>query len=249
MLFDSAWSGKREQVVIDCEKAIVEVLAQHGLNSIIDDTNLQQRHRDMWSNFAVDHAMQFSVTKVNADFETCVLRDMKRDRGVGRPVIERLAAQGGLIEWGDKPIVIVDVDGTIADGSHRHHLVKGEKKDWPAYFALCGKDVPIEFVIRWVAELGKDHTICLVSGRPDTWWPETRLWLQTAIGKHYFRYDHIFMRGGGDKRPDTDVKMDILKLLPREKIAFAIDDRPRVVRMWREQGIRVIPVQGDCEDF
>lgn len=245
MMFDSVWSGKREQVVIDCEKAIAEVLMRHNMNAIIDDTNLQQRHRDMWSEFAKTRGLAFSAQTVDTPFEECVKRDAGRDKSVGRPVIERLAAQGELISWGDRPIVIVDIDGTLCDGSHRQHLVVGDKKNWTAYFELCGSDTPIEFVIRWVAALKTEHTICLVSGRPDTYQRETLAWLW----RHNVEFDHIFMRSGGDKRPDTDVKLDILKLLPKEQIAFAIDDRPRVIKMWREQGIRVIPVAGDCENF
>ena len=47
MLFESVWTGKREQVTIDCEKAIADVLFKHGMNPIIDDTNLGERHRQM----------------------------------------------------------------------------------------------------------------------------------------------------------------------------------------------------------
>lgn len=52
-----------------------------------------------------------------------------------------------------------------------------------------------------------------------------------------------------DRRDDTVVKKEILDLLPKERIAFVIDDRPRVVRMWKENGLRVIPVAGQCEEF
>lgn len=48
--------------------------------------------------------------------------------------------------------------------------------------------------------------------------------------------------------PDDEEKQlilnDILKTLPKEKIAFVVDDRPNVVAMWRRNGIRVFPVRG-----
>ena len=47
----------------------------------------------------------------------------------------------------------------------------------------------------------------------------------------------------------AEQKADILKYLPKEKIAFVIDDRPSVIRMWRENGLSVIPVRGACEEF
>lgn len=252
MLFNSEWTGKREQVTIDCEKAIADVLFKHGMNPVIDDTNLGIKHRQMWSDFSKEHQQMFVSHDMGVDIETCIDRDSKRAPGVGRPVIERLALQNGLIEWDDRPIVLVDLDGTLADGRHREHFVNGEQKDWTSYFAACGEDGYIDITCRWVSKLAEDHCLCLVSGRPDNWWKETSIWLMKS-GWEDVRlrlcFDHIFMRSAGDKRPDVLVKADILKLLPKEKIAFVIDDRPSVVRMWRENGLRVIPVRGACEEF
>ena len=246
MLFNSEWTGKREQVTIDCEKAIADVLFKHSMNPVIDDTNLGAKHRQMWSDFAKDHQHMFVPHDMGVDIATCVERDEKRLKGVGRAVIYRMALQNGMIEWGDRPIVLCDIDGTLADGRHREHFVQGEKKDWDSYYALLEHDSPIDIVVRWVRELAKDHTICIVSGRPDTYQLKTTAWLM----QNGIRYDWIFMRAGGDKRPDVQVKGDFLKWLPKEKIAFAIDDRPCVIReVWRANGVRVIPVRGACEEF
>jgi predicted kinase len=246
MLFESVWTGKREEVVIACEKAIAGVLFEHGMNPIIDDTNLSDRHRMMWSEFSKGHQQMFMPHDMGVDIATCVERDEKRVNGVGRAVIYRMALQNGMIDWGDRPIVLCDIDGTLADGRHREHLVQGEKKDWAGYYALLENDSPIDLVVRWVRELYKDHTVCLVSGRPDTYQLKTMIWLMlNSIPYHW-----IFMRSGGDKRPDVQVKGDFLKHLPKEKIAFAIDDRPCVIReVWRANGVRVIPVRGECEEF
>jgi tRNA uridine 5-carbamoylmethylation protein Kti12 len=254
MLFDSVWTGKREGVVVDCEKAIANVLFDHGMNPIVDDTNLSTRHRDMWAAVTKDRKQSFVVNDLTqtVDMATCIDRDSKRAKGVGRPVIERLALQNGLIDWGERPIVIVDIDGTLADGSHRQHLVEGEKKDWKSYFELCGDDEPVEAVFRKAMELSKDHMICVVSGRPDTYWLDTCLWFQraAAVDGLNLPIDHIFMRAGGDKRPDTDVKADFLKYMPKEKIALVLDDRPSVCRMWESHGLTVDWVRGrDLEEF
>jgi hypothetical protein len=109
-----------------------------------------------------------------------------------------------------------------------------------------GNDLPIEFVIQWIKELAKDYTICIVSGRPDTYQNLTISWLS----KYSVPYDYLFMRRGNDTRPDVDVKFEILEKLPKEQIFLAIDDRPIVIRdCWRKNGVKVIPVRGDCEDF
>ena len=246
MLFNSEWTGKREQVTIDCEKAIADVLFRHGMNPIIDDTNLGEKHRMMWSQFAKDHTQMFVAQDMQVDIPTCRDRDSKRNPGVGRAVIDRMALQNGMIDWGEKPIILCDIDGTLADGRHREHLVQGEKKDWDGYYAILEHDSPINAVVRWVRELHKDHTVCLLSGRPDTHQLKTMIWLML----NSVPYDWLFMRAGGDKRPDVQVKGDFLKHLPKEKVVFAIDDRPCVIReVWRANGVRVIPVRGECEEF
>ena len=246
MLFDSVWTGKREGVVIDCEKAIAEVLLKHGQTPIIDDTNLLPKHRDLWSRFAQEKGVAFGTVDLSGTSpEECCLRDCSRGRPVGRAVIWRMALQAGLIPWSDLPIILCDIDGTLANGEHREHHLKGEKKDWKSYYAELSGDSPIDLVVRWVRELSQDHTICLVSGRPDTYQRETLVWLID----NGIPYDYLFMRSGGDKRPDTEVKKQILDGLPKEKIKFVIDDRPRVIRMWRENGLTVYPVRGACEDF
>jgi len=246
MLFDSVWSGRREQVVIDCEKAIAEVLFKHEQTPIIDDTNLTQKHRDMWSSFAKEHGATFEATVFTEDLNICIARDSMRDKPVGQSVITRMAALAGKLKWKKSgEIILCDIDGTIADGSHREHHVKGEEKDWNTYYSKLMDDSPIELVCRWIREEIKDRTVILVSGRPDTYQKETIDWLNL----HQIPFDYILMRSGGDKRPDTQVKADLLKLLPKEKIVVVIDDRPSVIRMWKENGLRVVPVRGQCEEF
>jgi predicted kinase len=245
MLFDSAWTGKREEAVITCEKAIAEALFNVGMNAVIDDTNLTAKHRAMWEDFAKQRGQHFECKNLDVDIVTCIDRDAAREKSIGEAVITRLAATGGMIPWGEKEIILCDIDGTIADGTYREHLVQGETKNWDAYYALLHLDAPIHITCAWLREEMEDRTIVLISGRPDTYQRETIQWLD----RWGIPYDYIFMRGGGDKRPDTLVKADILKLLPKEKIVCVIDDRPSVIRMWKENGLRVVAVRGACEEF
>lgn len=244
MLFNSEWTGKRESIVVACEKAIAKVLVEHEHVAIIDDTNLTPKHREMWSGFSKENGVTFETHEFGEDLLTCIERDSKREKPVGEAVITRMAAVAGKLQYGDE-IILCDIDGTLADGSHREHFVKQEKKDWNGYYALLSDDKPIDLICRWISEEIKQRTVVLVSGRPDTYQRETIAWLK----KHGIEYDYILMRSGGDKRPDTMVKADLLKLLPKEKIVCVIDDRPSVVRMWKENGLRVVPVRGQCEEF
>ena len=64
----------------------------------------------------------------------------------------------------------------------------------------------------------------------------------------YFPVFAWLFRDAGDRREDYIVKGEILDLLP-VKPKFVIDDRPQVIKMWRERGIMVIPVAGECAEF
>jgi predicted kinase len=244
MLFNSEWTGRRESIVVACEKAIAKVLLEHQYGAIVDDTNLTQKHRDMWSGFAKENGAAFETHVFGEDLATCIERDAAREKPVGEAVITRMAAQAGMLQYKDE-IIICDIDGTIADGRHREHFLAQDKKDWASYYALLCYDEPIDLICRWIAEEIKERTVILVSGRPDTYQRETVAWLKMCR----IKYDYILMRRGDDKRPDTMVKADILKLLPKEKIVCVIDDRPSVCRMWKENGLRVIAVRGQCEEF
>lgn len=165
---------------------------------------------------------------------------------------ERQNLRQGLIHWQNSPVVLVDIDGTLSNPEHRLWMVKGPgKKNWVGFFDQCDKDPPVEIIVRWVRELAKDHTIVLVSGRPlDRTGKKTLWWLK------YYRipYQHLFMRRPGDRRPDTEVKQeildDLLLNLPKAQIQFAIDDRLSVVEhVWRKNGIRVFPVRSSDADF
>lgn len=250
MLFNGKWSGKREGIVIEAERALAQVLISHNHTAIIDDTNLTDKHWRLWTEFAKEIELENPITVTQTTMTTplavCVQRDAQRTKPVGEAVINRMALNAGWIQFPDRPIVLVDIDGTLADGEHREHLVKGPKKDWDAYYKLLSADFPHEHIVKWVYHLSENHTIVIVSGRPDTYQRETLFWLR-EVAKVPF--DWLFMRAGSDKREDSIVKKEILDKIPKEKIAFVIDDRPRVIRMWRENGLSVIPVKGQCDEF
>jgi predicted kinase len=247
MLFNSEWSGKREGVVVDCEKAIAQVLFNHKMRPIVDDTNLSEKHRQMWSEFSRGLGNEFESCSLDVDIPTCIFQDDDRENSVGPVVIYRLALWNGLIVWDEKPLVICDIDGTIANGEVRaSKYLSGEKKDWDGYYSELYLDKPIESVIRAVRYLKEDHTVCLVSGRPDTYQWDTMQWLRNCD----VPYDYLFMRAGSDRREDSIIKKEILDKLPKDKIELVLDDRPRVIRMWRENGLTVYAARGeDCEDF
>ncbi len=137
--------------------------------------------------------------------------------------------------------VLVDVDGTLSDASHRLHFLRSRPKDWDGFFAAMDADPPVEAVVRWVQNLAHDHEIVIVTGRPEKYKARTRAWLE----RHGVPFSRIFMRADGDRRPDYVAKAAVLRQIAPADIAFAIDDRGPVCAMWKENGIKCYRVAAD----
>jgi phosphoglycolate phosphatase-like HAD superfamily hydrolase len=142
-----------------------------------------------------------------------------------------------------RPIAVFDLDGTIADITHRLSLIEYPHKDWPAFFAACVNDKPIPGVIAWMRYMSQTHRIVILSGRSDEVELETIKWLQ----KHGVCYDRLLMRKAGDHRPDTTVKKEMIvsSAFPNGKVDFIVDDRPSMIAMWRGLGFSVYAVTGE----
>ncbi len=131
--------------------------------------------------------------------------------------------------------VIFDLDGTLCDISHRLHYIKGEKKDYDAFHAACVDDVPKSNILQILFSLQDcGHAIEIWSGRSDSVWSETELWLfRNGIN---IKHTPLKMRLHGDYTPDQELQRYWLHGLD-VKPNLVFDDRQRVVDMWREEGI------------
>jgi len=147
--------------------------------------------------------------------------------------------------------VIFDIDGTLADVAHRLHHLDGEK-DWNAFFRDMGDDAPIEAIARLArmlhhnAESGRDiDAVLIVTARPDR--PDWRRTTLDWLALHEIPYDALYMRAEGDIRADHIVKADMLQRILDDGYApvLVIDDRPQVVRMWRDHGITTLQCAPD----
>ncbi|UTW54814.1 HAD family acid phosphatase [Kordiimonas sp. SCSIO 12610] len=136
-----------------------------------------------------------------------------------------------------KPLVIFDIDGTLADISHRRHFVMGDNQNWAAFFKEMGDDTPNKPVVGLYQTLtvSNVYDLIIVSARPENYRLLTEQWLVW----NGIEFDRLIMRPEKDYRPDTEIKKEILDLLLSEgrEIAFVVDDRDSVVDMWRENGI------------
>lgn len=258
MLHDGRWSKHKENITWKAERDAASSALWAGFSVVVDDTNLRPADEESWRQFANSDAT-FEVKDFNTPLEVCVIRDGWRGQlRVGRGVIENMALRSGRVEWSGLPLVIVDIDGTLADLAHRQHFIDQTPKDYEGFHRPeeLLADKPIRTTIEWVRALflSDEFEIVLVSGRGEESAGVTADWLLA----HGVPFDHIFMRRGGDRRPDTMIKLEILDAISKSRlaqfgdkareIAFAIDDRPSIIKMWRDNGIKVYPVhQGQWE--
>lgn len=157
-----------------------------------------------------------------------------------------------------KNTVIFDLDGTIAKIDKRRELAtipstddltksKG-KIDWDMFLDPLNIDLdwPNKPVVETLKLLYYDgYEIIILSGRISTTKEATKQWLR----KHHIPYDGLYMRHETIRyTPDDILKRDMLNVLEIDKkdIFCIFDDRDRVVKMWREEGLTCFQVaEGD----
>lgn len=131
---------------------------------------------------------------------------------------------------------LFDIDGTIADCSHRIHLIQRQPRDWRTFFALCRNDAPIPHIIELAKVLLRDEQrIVFVSGRSEECRGHTEDWLE----RHGLPAGPLYMRKEGDHRDDDIIKIELLAMVRGAGFdpIMAFDDRDRVVAAWRKAGI------------
>jgi hypothetical protein len=136
--------------------------------------------------------------------------------------------------------IICDIDGTIADLTHRRKWVAEKPKNWKKFFADMSLDQPILPVISVIADLYRvGNNIIFCSGRPDEWMSLTREWLEKQFGHNLGVNSPLYMRKTRDYRSDDIVKFELLQKIRADGYnpTIAFDDRQRVVDMWRKNGI------------
>lgn len=131
-------------------------------------------------------------------------------------------------------IVIFDIDGTLADVSERIRHLRKKPKNWNAFFEGMAQDKAIHSMVRLCNILDASGVqIVLCSGRNEQHRTETLAWL----AQQGVNYHELLLRKENDRRSDTVVKREMLALIDKSRILFVVEDRSRVVEMWRSEGL------------
>ena len=142
--------------------------------------------------------------------------------------------------------IIVDLDGTIANVSHRVHHLKKEVPDKGAFNDAMGEDGVNQWCLEIVnAMRNQGYKIILVTGRRKKYHDKTVNWLR----EKGVIYDQLYMRLEGEKLPDAPMKKKIYREYIEKEIdiLFILEDRLSVVEMWREIGL--VCLQCDVGNF
>lgn len=150
--------------------------------------------------------------------------------------------------------LLIDIDGTLADNSHRGPFEWDKVKDDAP---ITSTIAPLLRMICWHDDF-EHYDVVFISGRSDECAEDTIEWLDRHVldrrfgglslgrsalempeySEHYL--PELHMRSAGDFRPDEEVKREIYTetIKPvRGRPFLVLDDRTKVVNMWRELGL------------
>ena len=141
--------------------------------------------------------------------------------------------------------IIFDIDGTIANCEHRQPFVRFKPKNWNAFNKAMKYDTPHHDII-WLLKTLKNggNKIIICTGRTEDYRKETQDWIDNVAGLKGY-YEKIYMREEKDYRDDGIVKIEMLKKIKEDGFddpTMVFDDRDRVVKAWREAGLRCFQV-------
>ncbi|MCH9816384.1 MAG: hypothetical protein K0U64_08020 [Actinomycetia bacterium] len=137
-----------------------------------------------------------------------------------------------------KPGVVgIDIDGVLADPTHRLHFLAGRRKNWRGFFSGCGDDAPLPIGIALVKELQAEGLgIVYVSGRPERLRATTLEW----FARHGLPTAPMQLRPMGDFQPAPEWKLQVYREIATEfDVRLVVDDDVRVVKTLTDAGFPV----------
>ncbi|NBO46629.1 MAG: hypothetical protein EBU85_06430 [Actinobacteria bacterium] len=134
-------------------------------------------------------------------------------------------------------LIVMDIDGVLADVRHRLHFLAARPKLWDEFFEACVDDAPLEQGLA-IADAA-DHLVYF-SGRPERYRAATLAWLE----QHGFPRAPLHLRPDADRRPARDYKPDVLaKLGGPSAVRCVYDDDDRVIQRLETLGYSVVHVR------
>ena len=226
------WSKSNEKNIIETRNILIGSYLSSWYNVIIDDTNFAPHHEETFKVIAHNHKATFIIKEFDTDVDTCIERDSKRDKPVGKKVITEMYHRyvcKEVIPNSKWKTVICDIDWTLAYMRWRSPYDYTQvHTDWVV--------MQVWAMIRLLRDAWYNITIC-------TW----RDWVceketKQRLKDNKIEWDDFYIRPVWDTRNDTIVKKEMLDKIWRDNVFAVFDDRQRVVRMRRAEWLYVFNV-------
>lgn len=226
--------GNEKDILVIRDNMVRHWLSK-GFNVVVDDTNFHLKHETRLREIAKEYGADFEVQFFKEPVDVCVERDLKREDSVGAKVIQDMYNQYLDVRppvpyiFGRQNAIICDIDGTLANNVGRHSFDLSR---------VCEDELHQHtYNLIYALDATNSISIFLFSGREDVCLQDTVQWLSN----YEVPYDQLVMRKKGDNRKDSIVKREMYEEHVKDKynVLFVVDDRPQVIRMWKEQGLAV----------
>ncbi|MEU8892755.1 hypothetical protein [Streptomyces sp. NPDC048442] len=136
-----------------------------------------------------------------------------------------------------RPLAVFDLDGTLADSTHRQRFLERKPRDWNAFFAAAPQDPPLSEGVALALSSARECEVVYLTGRPERCRRDSVAWL-AAQGLPEGR---MWMRPDNDRRPARQTKLEILKRLARgREVRVLVDDDALVCDAAEQAGFTVV---------
>lgn len=270
MMLYGSYTDCDEMKVTNVQMSLIEEGLRMSENVIVSDMNLRQKYVTNLIKLAMKHGTDYEIVDMtNVTLQTCLRQNENLDRRIdGKNIPEDVifSTYNKFIKGKGYPLpvphvpkqenerrfepyerneslpdaIIVDLDGTLAHmngrGPFDEHLVSTDYVD-----------VDVAYMVQAAHAMGA--FIVFMSGRSTACYEDTFRWIQNNL---------LFLEPGGQGwalnmrreiedagRPDDDVKYDLFnkEVAPYFNVRYAIDDRNKVVNMWRAIGLKCAQVE------
>jgi len=259
-----------EKEVTTYQTSMIRQILAQGRDVIIDNTNLDTKYIKQIVEAFPQCSFDFKL--IERTLEECVEADSNRDRTVGEDVIRKQFKQLNNLKknFDFKSIpaknvkssynnyfncncFIFDLDGTLADNSHRPNYGFDGK-------LILNDSANAPTVIMLGSLLAQGYKIFFVTGRDKKYYNETKQWIDNLLsymrdgfyGLEEIEIEYeLLMRENDDKRKDFVVKQELYEnhIKPNNNVYGAFDDRLGVLSMWNSLGIFTFNVNQTNKEF
>lgn len=246
MFHNSKHSNSKEGFILKVRDFLIRESISEGKSVIVDDTNLNPIHLSRFVQLGIELNAEVEISDefLKVPLDECIRRDLQRDKPVGEKVILEMYYRYVHREnfYPDCDInlpncIIVDIDGTVANMNGKRNPFEWDKVD------LDAPKFEILHIVESVVLNIPGTNLIFLSGRDEICREKTEQWLRTFLTERVKEFQ-LYMRPQGNSEDDRIIKRKLFddNIRGKYNVKFVLDDRRRVVNMWREMGLTCLEV-------